>query len=168
MSSYGGGHAAGTGRRGASEFPAGWTRDEITERIVDVARHPDEPPRLLANGLWHTVGVRDGVRIVVLLEAQGAVRAAFPVDGDGVVHNPDRAADPERPTPADLTDGRVGYAATELLARLAGRLGDDDRELFEQMYRAGEWDELGDALAAQLRDAELAGGERELLADLTG
>ena len=109
----GGGHAPGTGRPGATEFPATWSREQITERLLDVARYPDETPRLLANGLWHTVGVRAGVRIVVLLEAAGAVRAAFPVDGPGVVHNGPRDVVP---------------------AELLARLGEADRVLAEQLH----------------------------------
>lgn len=148
MSGYGGGHASGTGRRGATEFPASWSRDRITDLVVDVARHPDEPPRQLASGVWHTTGVRDGVRIVALLDPDGAVRAAFPVDGPGVVHRPDRAADPARPTLDDLAAGRVGHAAAERLAEHAVRLPAADGVLLQQLYRAGEWDELDAVLAA--------------------
>ena len=118
MNGYGGGHAPGTGRRGATEFPAGWSREQITERLLDVARYPDETPRRLANGLWHTTGVREGVRIVVLLEPAGSVRTAFPVDGPGVVHNPDRAADPDHPSLDDLAAGRASYETSERLAGL--------------------------------------------------
>lgn len=160
MTGFGGGHAPGTGRRGATEFPAGWTREEIVERLSDVARNPDEVPRRLANGLWHTVGIRAGVRIVVLLEQSGSIRAAFPVDGLGVVRNPD----PTHPTVADLATGRVSHAATELLARLDGRLGPTDRELSERLHLAGEWGELGSILATQ--ELELTAHEQELLADL--
>lgn len=163
---YGGEHGPGTGRRGATEFPAAWSREEITDRIVDVARYPDEPPRLLASGVWRTVGVREGVRIGVLVEASGAIRAAYPVTGPGVVRNPDRAADPRRPTLADLAGGLVGYSAEELLGRLGDRLTAGDREVYNELFRAGEWDELGAALAAQLREVELTDTERELLAAL--
>jgi hypothetical protein len=123
----GGGHAPGTGRPGATEFPATWSREQITERLLDVARYPDEPPRRLVNGLWHTTGVREGVRIVVLVEATGSVRAAFPVAGPGVVRNPG----PDRPTTG------------------TGDLDDADRELCGQLDRAGEWGELDALLTAQ-------------------
>lgn len=164
MSGHGGGHASGTGRRGATEFPATWTHQEITDRIADVARYPDEPPRRLAGGVWHTTGVRDEVRIVALLDPDGSVRTAFPVDGPGVHRNADRAPDPTRPTLDDLAAGRVGHAAGELLARLEGRLPDDERGLLEQLRLAGEWDELGAALEAG--DLTLTAEEQELLDDL--
>lgn len=160
MTGFGGGHAPGTGRRGTTEFPPTWTRDEIVERLSDVARNPDEVPRRLPNGLWHTVGVREEVRIVVLLEQSGSIRTAFPVEGPGVVRNPD----PTNPTVADLAAGRVGHTATQLLARLDGRLGPADRELYAQLHLAGEWDELRSILAAQ--ELALTADERELLADL--
>lgn len=120
--SYGGGHLAGVGRRGATEFPAAWSRERITEVIVDVARYPDDVPLRLPDGSWRTAGVRDGVRLVALLDPDGPVRAAYPVEGPGVTHNPDLSRIPDRPTLDDLADGRVGNAATELLARLDGRL----------------------------------------------
>lgn len=162
--SYGGGHLAGVGRRGATEFPADWSRERITEVIVDVARFPDEVPLRLPDGSWRTAGVRDGVRIVALLDPDGPVRAAYPVDGSGVVHNPDRSADPDRPTVDDLADGRLGHAATELLARLDGRLAPGLRELGRELYAVGEWDELGRLLTSV---TDLSDDERSLLADLT-
>lgn len=149
MTGHGGGHASGTGRRGATEFPTGWSREQITERLLDVARYPDETPRLLANGLWHTTGVREDVRIVVLLEAAGSVRTAFPVEGPGVVRNPDRATDPDHPTLDDLAAGRASYETSERLASVRERLSDADRELYEQLHRAGEWDELDALLTAE-------------------
>jgi Bacterial EndoU nuclease len=166
VSGYGGGHLAGTGRRGASEFPPSWSRDDVTSRILDVARSPDEVPRRLPHGPWHTSGVRDGVRIVVLLDPDGGVRTAFPVEGPGVVHNPDRASDPAHPTVTDLADGRVGYAASVLVGALSGRLDDADAALCRELYAAGEWDELGLLLAAALRASELTAEQREHLAVL--
>lgn len=162
--SYGGGHFSGVGRRGATEFPATWSRDRITELVVDVARYPDETPLRLPDGSWRTAGVRDGVRVVVLLDPDGPVRAAYPVDGPGVVHNPDRALDPAHPTLDDLADGRVSNAASELLARLPGRIPDALLDLGGELYVAGEWDELGRLLAAAAPD--LDDGERALLVDL--
>lgn len=152
----GGGHAPGTGRRGATEFPASWTREQIVERFLHVARFPDETPTRLPSGVWRTVGVRAGVRIVVLLDPDGGVRAAFPVEGPGVVRNPDRAPDPARPTVDDLVAGRPGYAADELLAGLAldGPLG----TVCAELARAGEWAEL----AAVLRT--VPGADDDLLA----
>ncbi len=155
----GGGHAPGTGRRGATEFPASWTRQEITDRFLDVARYPDETPTRLPGGAWRAVGVREGVRIVVLLDADGGVRAAFPVDGPGVVRNPDRAPDPAHPTAADLAAGRPGYAAGELLAGTA--LDPELATACAELAHAGEWGELATVLRA------VPGVDRELLDLLT-
>lgn len=162
--SYGGGHLSGVGRRGATEFPAEWSRERITELILDVARYPDDVPLRLPDGSWRTVGVRDGVRIVALVDPDGPVRAAYPVEGPGVSHNPDRSAIPDRPTPDDLADGRVSHAATELLARLDGRLAPELLELGRELYRVGEWDELGRMLLTTA--ADLTSDERSLLEDL--
>lgn len=60
----------------------------------------------------------------------------------------------------------MSYAAEELLGRLGDRLYAADREVCDELFRAGEWGELGVALGAQLRDVELADAERELLAAL--
>jgi len=166
VSGYGGGHLAGTGRRGTSEFPQSWSRDDVTSRILDVARSPDEVPRRLPHGPWHATGVRDGVRLVVLLDPDGAVRTAFPVDGSGVVHNPDRAPDPAHPTVDDLADGRVGYAASALVDGLTGRLDAADAALCRELYAAGEWDELGLLLAAAVPAADLTAEQREHLSVL--
>lgn len=140
----GGGHAPGTGRRGATEFPAGWSRERIVERFLDVARYPDETPTRLPGGAWRAVGVRDGVRIVVLLDPDGGVRAAFPVDGPGVVRNPERT--PQPPTAADLAAGRPGYAAAELLAR--ADLREPLATACAELRHAGEWAELAAVLRA--------------------
>lgn len=162
--SYGGGHFSGTGRRGATEFPATWSRDRVMEIVVDVARYPDETPLRLPDGSWRTAGVRDGVRIVALLDPDGPVRAAYPVDGPGVAHNPDRAVDTAHPTVDDLADGRVGNAGSELLARLPGRIPAELLELGRELYAVGEWDELGRLLAAAAPELDVE--ESALLVDL--
>ena len=162
--SYGGGHLAGVGRRGATEFPAGWSRERITEVIVDVARYPDEVPLRLPDGSWRTTGVRDGVRVAALLDPEGPVRSAYPVEGPGVVRNPDRPAVPDSPTVHDLADGRVSHAATELLARVDARLAPELLELGRELYAVGEWAELGRLLTSI---GDLSDDERSLLADLT-
>lgn len=163
--SYGGGHRCGTGRRGATEFPAGWSADLVMAHVLDVARYPHDTPLRLPDGSWRTAGVRDGVRVVALLDPDGPVRAAYPVDGPGVVHNPDRAVDTAHPTVDDLADGRVGNAASELLARLPGRIPAELLALGGELYAVGEWDELGRLLVATA--PELDDTERALLADLT-
>lgn len=146
----GGSHAPGTGRRGTTEFPAGWSRERIMDTILDVAKDPDEVPRRLRNGVWRTVGVRDGVEIVVLVAGDGAVRTAYPVSGPGVIRNPDRAADPASLTVDDLAAERIGDAAAKLLDALADRVPAEDLAVYRELYHVGEWEELADVVTAQV------------------
>ncbi|MGC7093356.1 EndoU domain-containing protein [Amycolatopsis lurida] len=146
----GGGHAAGTGRRATTEFPASWSASRILGLITDVANRPDEPPRRLRNGRWRAGGVREGVSIVVLVEPDGRVHTGFPTAGPGVVRNPDTAADPANPTVADVTESRVSFYAEKLLAQLANRLPGWELAHYHELYVAGEWEELVDVLAAHL------------------
>jgi hypothetical protein len=146
----GGGHAPGTGRRATSEFPAGWSDERIIAVVKDVANDPGEPSRRQHNGRWRAAGVRYGVRVVVLVEEDGRVHTAFPVGGPGVVRNPDTAKDPTNPTVADLVDGRISYFADVLLSQLAGRLPAEDFRHYRGLLWSGEWEELVDALIAQL------------------
>ncbi|SFP80630.1 EndoU nuclease [Amycolatopsis arida] len=161
----GGGHAPGTGRRGTSEFPASWDRDRIMATILDVAKRPDERPRRLPNGRWRTAGTRDGVDVVVLLDAAGEVFTAYPTGGPGVTRNPDTAADPANPTLADLVAGGVGHFAAALLDSLADRLDAADLAHYRELHWSGEWEELADELAAHLtaRPFPLDADERDHL-----
>lgn len=84
----GGGHGAGVGKVGKTEFPPGWDRPLILSHIRDVARNPDQPPRWQSNGRWVAYGVRDGVLIRVVVNPDGSVRTAFPLSGPGVAENP--------------------------------------------------------------------------------
>ncbi|MFI0465721.1 WXG100 family type VII secretion target [Saccharopolyspora sp. 5N102] len=83
-----GGHLAGTGKPGKSEFPPGWSRMDVLNRIQDVAKDPDSPPELQPNGKWKAVGVRDGVFIEVVLDGNGSVVTGYPKGGPGVHENP--------------------------------------------------------------------------------
>lgn len=152
----GGGHAPGTGRRGSTEFPASWSRDRITDAIVDVAKNPDEVPRRQYNGRWRTAGVRDGVDIVVLVESGGEINTAYPVSGPGVTRNPDQGTDPANPTVADLVAGNVSHFAGVLLDALADRLLAEDLAHYRSLHHAGEWEELADSLAAHLVKEDVA------------
>jgi hypothetical protein len=62
----GGGHRAGTGKPGKSEFPKDWSDDKITHEVSDVAT---DPASVRVPGKWGTTkatGVRDGVEIETL------------------------------------------------------------------------------------------------------
>lgn len=89
---YGGGHRSGTGFPEKTEFPADWTDGRTLDHIADVARNPDHDPVQQSNDRWRYEGVRDGVHITVVVDPDGAIRTAWPREGDpGVVKNPPRA-----------------------------------------------------------------------------
>lgn len=146
----GGGHAPGTGRRATSEFPAGWNDEQIIAVVKDVANDPAEPRRRQYNGRWRASGERYGVRIVVLVEENGQVHTAYPLNGEGVIRNPDTALDPANPTVADLAAGRISYFAEVLLNQLANRLPPADFEHYRGLLWSGEWEELVDVMVAHI------------------
>lgn len=146
----GGGHAPGTGRRATSEFPRGWTNEQIIAVVKDVANDPGEPRRRQYNGRWRAAGERYGVQVVVLVEDDGQVHIAYPVGGEGVIRNPDTAKDPANPTVADLAEGRISYFVDVLLEQLANRLPEEDVAHYQGLLWSGEWEELVDVLIAHL------------------
>ena len=96
---HGGGHRAGTGEPGKSEFPGRWNEDDIFDRIADVARAPDtvllQPPavgREHDEARWIAISRRDDVTVFIVLRLDGSLVTAFPRDGRGVVVNPARSS----------------------------------------------------------------------------
>lgn len=85
----GGGHRHGTGKPGKTEFPAAWSDDQIAVDVVDIARSPDEPPvHQNWNDRWRVRGSREGVEIVAIVESDGGIWTAWPLEGGpGVVKN---------------------------------------------------------------------------------
>jgi hypothetical protein len=151
----GGGHAPGTGRRGTSEFPVGWSDEQIIAVVKDIANDPGEPTLRQRNGRWRAAGERYGVHVVVLVEENGQVHTAYPIAGPGVTRNPDTAKDPANPTVADLVDGRISYYADVLLRQLANRLPPEDYTHFRGLLWSGEWEELVDVLVAHIVSEQL-------------
>jgi Bacterial EndoU nuclease len=86
----GGGHRAGTGKPGKTEFPAKWDDDKVLSNIEDVARNPDyKPYEPQSTGRWLYEGTRDDVHMYVVVNPDGTIRAAWPREGDpGVIKNP--------------------------------------------------------------------------------
>lgn len=146
----GGGHAPGVGRRATSEFPPGWTDEQIIAVVKDVANDPGEARRLQKNGRWRCAGERFNVHLIVLVEENGHVHTAYPVAGPGVVRNPDTARDPANPTVADLKENRISFFADSVLSTLGGRLPPDDLSHYRTLLWSGEWEELADVLAAHV------------------
>jgi hypothetical protein len=89
--STGGGHRAGTGKPGKTEFPASWDDGKIIDTLLDVARRPDHPPGHQEwNDRWVTRGTRDDVEIVVVTARDGRIWSGWPRSGGrGVVKNPE-------------------------------------------------------------------------------
>ena len=78
----GGGHRAGTGKPGKSEFPADWTDEQILHHISDIATDPVAPsvvqPR---TGNIKVTGTRDGIDITVILDPTGSrIITGFPTN----------------------------------------------------------------------------------------
>lgn len=78
-----GGHRAGTGNPGKSEFPATWDDAKIKENILSVATDPKSSAKLQTNGRYLLSGTRDGVNIKVVVEGPsqpdyGRVVTAYP------------------------------------------------------------------------------------------
>ena len=80
--------------RAKTEFPVGWTDRKIIENVVGVARQPDTAPVSQAwYSRWQTLGLRDEFNIVVIVESDGRIWSAWPLEGSpGVVRNPKKAA----------------------------------------------------------------------------
>jgi hypothetical protein len=77
----GGGHRPGTGIKGESEFPAGWSDDKIIREIESVANDPASTRTVQPNGRIRVEGIRDGLGIRVIIDANGTtIRTAHPIN----------------------------------------------------------------------------------------
>ena len=84
---HGGGHRAGTGLPGRTEFPQEWSDDRILEALVDVARGGAVTERTRSGAALVEGAVR-GVLINVVVGSDGSIGAGWPVSGPGVTRNP--------------------------------------------------------------------------------
>ncbi len=69
----GGGHRAGTGLPGKTEFPVSWSDDKVISEIEDVANDPASIRVPGRNGRVLVSGMRDGVEIEAIVERGGAI-----------------------------------------------------------------------------------------------
>ena len=77
----GGGHRAGTGRPGKTEFPSAWSDDKIIEAIECVADDPVSARTVKPNGRTVFEGRYDGQDIRVVVEADDAsIVTGFPIN----------------------------------------------------------------------------------------
>jgi RHS repeat-associated protein len=77
--SFGGGHRAGTGFPGKSEFPQGWSDDKIMNHISDVATDPLSTTRAGRGGDVFVRGTRGGIEIEALIR-RGQIWTGYPVN----------------------------------------------------------------------------------------
>ncbi|MFI6045245.1 EndoU domain-containing protein [Nocardia sp. NPDC051321] len=91
-----GGHGFGSNVPGKTVFPKSWgdpedadkPSEQIIDAIEDIARNPDSVPRWQPDfQTWLVEGVRDGVRIHVIVDPRGHIVTAIPKDGPGVMQN---------------------------------------------------------------------------------
>lgn len=76
---YGGGHRAGTGFPGKSEFPARWSDDQIMHHISDVATDPASRIVRQQGQDVFVRGSRDGIEIEVLIR-NGEIWTGYPTN----------------------------------------------------------------------------------------
>lgn len=64
----GGGHGPGRNQPNKTEFPSGWSDDQVINAVKDVANDPESSRRVQENGRIAVTGTRDGVEIEVIIE----------------------------------------------------------------------------------------------------
>lgn len=76
---YGGGHGAGTGYPGKSEFPARWSDEQIMHHVSDIATDPLSTTVRTQGRDVFVAGTRDGIDIEVLIR-NGEIWTAYPTN----------------------------------------------------------------------------------------
>jgi Bacterial EndoU nuclease len=76
----GGGHRAGTGKPGKSEFPADWSDDKILTEISDVATDPKSKRVPSWGGREIVTGTRDGIDIKVIVKDGNRIITGYPTN----------------------------------------------------------------------------------------
>jgi len=88
---HAGGHLFGVKRPEKTEFPKDWDFDMVEKSVNDVARFPDDVRfNQDDDKSWYAYGERDGVKVVVVVEPTGRIKAAWPKEDRkrGVYRNP--------------------------------------------------------------------------------
>jgi hypothetical protein len=92
-----GGHRSGNNLPGKTEFPKKWTDSDVITAIsqtLDYWYHREVRPNHI-----NLYGYINGVRLEVRLMLDGTVKAAYPLDGEGVMRNDDREDTVKYPVP---------------------------------------------------------------------
>lgn len=85
-----GGHASGTGRPGKTEFPAGWSDEDISAALASAADRPSKVNPDLTGRNFIAEGTHRGVTVQAVVRPDGSIEAGWPVRGPGVKRNPRR------------------------------------------------------------------------------
>ncbi|MBL8510501.1 MAG: EndoU domain-containing protein, partial [Betaproteobacteria bacterium] len=76
----GGGHGAGRGIPGKSEFPKGWSDDKVIHVISDIATDPNAVRSAGRGGRTVVEGTREGINVRVILGRDGEIITGFPTN----------------------------------------------------------------------------------------
>jgi hypothetical protein len=74
-----GGHRAGTGEPGKSEFPKEWPDDKVIEEIENIANDPKIPAEPQGDRIVKK-GTLDGIDIQVVINPNGEIVTGYPVN----------------------------------------------------------------------------------------
>jgi hypothetical protein len=78
----GGGHKAGAGKPGKTEFPPDWVDDKIISTITRIANDSILPMRQSGKRYWLRMGEQDGLQVRVVLDKEhGEIVTGYPVEG---------------------------------------------------------------------------------------
>lgn len=78
----GGGHKAGAGKPGKTEFPVSWDEDRIISTVIRIANDQRLPMRQSGKRYWLRMGEEDGLQIRVVLDKERKlIITGYPVEG---------------------------------------------------------------------------------------
>lgn len=84
----GGGHRAGAGKPGKTEFPVSWSDEKIIAVVMHLANDAALPIRQSGRRYWIKTGEEEGLQIRIVLDREKSeIITAYPVNKNGdVVH----------------------------------------------------------------------------------
>lgn len=175
-------HAPDSREPNESIYPDGWSDEKIKAHAEDVAKNPDSPPEEQSDPdggtSWKVEGTRDGVKSEVIVEENGRIRTAYPVEGEGVRRNdengvpqPINSADQQRKEEAeqDKEQAEDEKRQAEDEAREAEQQGDeahrDGDEAAERQAEQERQEAEQERAAAEQDRAEAERERQELMED---
>lgn len=152
----GGGHGSGRRLRGRREFPWSWTSEQIAERVLDIAGHP-QPGRVvgLPGGLFRAWDVREGLLCETVVDRTGRLLTAYPVSGPGVFQNAGRDGEPVNDLGLDREERHLVNELGQVIDGHAPGLAEPVARSVQRLYDVGEWQLAVYLLRAALASAAL-------------